>query len=443
MKFAQFLPALWVKLIGDSRFTPENKAFNAISIISLLILLILLPFNIHMGLTPVWVTMLIIISILLALYYASRIHRKYKFGMGFYSMCSYLILIINYFYNSGSTGPTIYLFFLTFQLLIAFTATRQHLWWTITHVLITATLLGIEYFYPQYVPNTYKSRSDYFYDLGSSTFVILGCMYFITIYLRSNYDRERRLAEEHSLKIQQQNTQIIAQNEQLQKLNVEKSKILSVLSHDLRGPLSSITSVLELLTNYPIPEQRQKEMKNDLLLSTRNTSDLVSNLLSWSTQQMNGLQAKLGRVNVLQVVQQVLQVQQPLAQTKAISIRTHIKDDHEVWADKNLLEQSIRNIVNNAIKFTADGGLINISTGAEGERCIIIIKDNGIGMSAEQLQMLFRLDIHSTYGTNNEKGIGLGLALCKEFAALQHAELSAESEHGRGSTFSISIPFAS
>ena len=340
-------------------------------------------------------------------------------------------------------GPTIYLFFLTFQLLIAFTATRQHLWWTITHVLITGTLLAIEYFYPQYVPNTYKSRSDYFYDLGSSTFVILACMYFITIYLRSNYDRERRLAEEHSLKIQQQNTQIIAQNEQLQKLNIEKSKILSVLSHDLRGPLSSITSVLELLTNYPIPEERQKEMKSDLLLSTRNTSDLVSNLLSWSTQQMNGLQAKLGRVNVLQVVQLVLQVQQPLAQAKAISIRLHIKDDHEVWADKNLLEQSIRNIVNNAIKFTADGGVINISTGTEGARCIIAIKDNGIGMSEEQLQMLFRLDIHSTYGTNNEKGIGLGLALCKEFAALQHAELSAQSEHGRGSTFSISIPFAS
>jgi two-component system sensor histidine kinase/response regulator len=436
------LPALWVKLIGDSRFTPENKAFNAISIISLILLLILLPINIHMGLTPVWITMLVVILILLGFYYRSRVYGKHKTGLSFYCICSYLILIINYFYNSGSLGPTIYLFFLTFQMLIAFTAIRHHFWWMLTHVLITTSLLAIEYFYPQYVPVTYKNRSDYFFDLSTSTLVILACMYFITIYLRSNYDRERRLTEEHSLKIQQQNTQIIAQNEQLQKLNIEKSKILSVLSHDLRGPLSSITSVLELLTNYPIPEQRQKEMKSDLLLSTRNTSDLVSNLLSWSTQQMNGLQAKLEGVNVLQIVQLVLQVQQPLAQAKAISLRMQIKEDHEVYADKNLLEQCIRNIVNNAVKFTADGGVINISTSAEGDRCIIAIKDNGIGMSEEQLQMLFRLDIHSTYGTNNEKGIGLGLALCKEFAALQHAELSAKSENGRGSTFSISIPFA-
>lgn len=357
-----------------------------------------------------------------------------------YYIASYAILIANFFYNSGSEGPTIYLFFLSFQLLIAFTETRQHKWWAITHVLIIFTLLGIEYYLPQQIPFTYQDRSDRFFDLGSSALIILLCMYCITIYLRSNYVREKQLVSNHAALIEEQNQQIRIQNEQLTQLNREKSKILSVLAHDLRGPMHATISVLELLHNYPVPEDKKKELLYDLLSTTRNTSDMVHNLLTWSSNQMGGLKVVLRAVRLLQVAQQVLQQQQELAQSKQITLRMDIDDDAYVTADPGLLELIIRNLLNNAIKFTPEHGVVSLSAIKDGPQYCIRIKDSGIGMTSEQLEMLFSLDIHSTYGTNNEKGIGLGLVLCNEFVVLQNGSIQAESRPGQGSTFYLYLP---
>jgi two-component system, sensor histidine kinase and response regulator len=137
---------LWTLLTGDSTgFTLENRAFNAVSIITIALLLALLPFNIYMGLLEVSVMLVLLIILLGVLYYYSRFRKQYAISMNIYAITSYAALILVYFYNSGSLGPTIYLFFLTFQLLIAFTRRRWHIVWILTHLLIPVPATGTRY----------------------------------------------------------------------------------------------------------------------------------------------------------------------------------------------------------------------------------------------------------------------------------------------------------
>jgi two-component system, sensor histidine kinase and response regulator len=264
-------------------------------------------------------------------------------------------------------------------------------------------------------------------------------MYGITIYLRSNYNREKQKAEERAAMIETQNIQIRLQNDQLQRLNQEKNKMLSVLGHDLRSPLNAITTVLDFLTNYEVSEEQRMQLKRDLLHTTRNASDILSNLLAWSSGQMKGLQPHIEKINLPQLLGKVVQGQQLQADKKEIRVIIDAAEDCSVLADFNMLELTLRNLVNNALKFTHRGGEVTIRTVCDKD-CVISISDNGIGMSLEQLDTLFTMDIHSTYGTNNETGIGLGLLLCREFTEIQQGTMWVQSQEGSGSTFSIRLP---
>lgn len=301
------------------------------------------------------------------------------------------------------------------------------------HLIVVTVLLTIEFNYPKAIPDIYKNRSDQFVDFLSSSIAVIIGMYFVTMYLRSSYNKEKQIAEERA-------ALIITQNEQLQKLNQEKTKLLSILGHDLRSPLNSITTVLNFLTNYPLPEEHRLRLQKELLDTTRNTSEMLLNLLSWSSEQMHGIEPKLISVNVQTALQKVLENQQLIANSKDIKITTSIAEDLCVLADYNMIEVVLRNIINNAIKFTAPLGVVNIIATKNVGGCMIDVKDTGIGMSEEQMSTLFTMDIHSTFGTNNEKGIGLGLVLCKEFTEMQGGKIWVESTIGKGSIFHISMP---
>ncbi|GAA4449410.1 HAMP domain-containing sensor histidine kinase [Rurimicrobium arvi] len=431
----------WGNLIGDAdEFSIDNRAFNAISIISIIILLFLLPINIYLGLPFVWASVAITMGLLIVLYYYARYRKQYAYSMSIYAAGSYLLLVLNFFFNAGADGPTIFLFFLSFQLLIAFTPQRQHLTWAILHIVLTVSLLYIHYWYPEWIMEQYAKPSDRCFDLSTSALIILACMYCITIYLRSNYNRETRLSAEHARQIEEQNQQIRLQYQELEKLGQEKNKLISVLGQDLRGPLNSISSVLELLTTYPVPEQRARELQKGLLQTTRNTSDILTNLLTWTSRQMKGMTVSLQRVRLLEIVQQVLASQQSLSEAKSITVQVDISDSIYIMADPDMLVLVLRNILNNALKFTGNRGLIEMAAEERGNSCVITITDNGIGMFPEQLAQLFSMNIHSTFGTNNEKGIGLGLVLCKDFTEAQGGTIHAHSEEGVGTVLSVSLP---
>lgn len=352
-----------------------------------------------------------------------------------YVLISYITLTATFYLNSGSHGPALLLFFLTFNLIIAFSPRHQHWIWAMLHLLIPLALLTKEYLHPSWIADNYRNAQNRYIDILSSYLITLTCIYLITNYLRNNYEREKRNAEDRADKIDLQNTN-------LEQLNQKKDKLFSIIAHDLQSPLNSIITTLHLIAEYELSEEDKKMLGDELLTLTKNTSNMLTNLLTWSKLQMDGRGVRLSSVHVYDVVERVLTLQKMLADKKSVSIASNIDPSVYVTADNNMLELIIRNLVNNAIKFTPEGGLIRIYLKTEDNICRIMVADNGIGIDATQQDELFTLKTHSTFGTNNEKGIGLGLVLCKELLSLQEGELSFESYPGKGTTFSAAIPIS-
>ncbi|UYQ91369.1 HAMP domain-containing histidine kinase [Chitinophaga horti] len=435
------IPFTWNQLVGDSnQFSRQNRAFNSISVLTLFLLCFLLPFNLILGLQEVSLALVILIVLQAFFYYLSRFKKRYKAGSVFYIAATYLVMIVTFYYNSGSLGPIMLLFFLSFNLLIAFTPRRTHYLWAILHLALPIILLTAEYLYPDLIKDTYSNRQERFIDILSSYLVTLVCVYLITNYLRNNWEREKVTAEERADKIALQNEHIVHQNTNLDELNQKKDKLFSIISHDLQSPLHSILSTLELLAEFDLSEADQKKLAEGLLIMTRNTANMLSNLLTWSKNQISGVNFSLTEVSIATLVERVLSVQTLLARKKDCRVSTYIDAAAVVHTDINMLELIVRNLINNAIKFTREGGEIIIRTELKAGECILSVKDTGIGMTREQEANLFTLSSRSTYGTNNEKGIGLGLMLCKELTELLNGKLWYETIEGVGTTFYLSLP---
>ncbi|MCK7556732.1 hypothetical protein MKQ70_17580 [Chitinophaga sedimenti] len=309
----------WNQLIGDSsEFSRQNRAFNSISILTLLILCILLPFNLAIGLREVSVAIMVLLLLQCIFYYCSRFQKRYKFGTVAYIAASYPVLGVTFYYNSGSLGPIMLLFFLTFNLLVAFTPRRTHYLWAVLHLALPAMMLTVEYLYPHLIPDNYNNRQERYIDILSSYLVTLICVYLITNYLRNNWEKEKQTAEERADKIALQNKHIVHQNTNLDELNHKKDKLFSIISHDLQSPLHSILSSLELLAEFDLPEADQKKLAEGLLIMTRNTANMLSNLLTWSKSQISGVNFNFTEVHINNLVERVLSVQSLLARKKEL-----------------------------------------------------------------------------------------------------------------------------
>ncbi len=154
---------------------------------------------------------------------------------------------------------------------------------------------------------------------------------------------------------------------------------------------------------------------------------------------MEGVGVNLCEVNLKQTLIPALSTQQTMAAEKCIQLEDEINDSIYILADSDMLQLVVRNLVNNAIKFTAAGGRISLTSKISNDRCLINIADNGNGIPYDLQGDLFSLKARSTFGTQNEKGAGLGLALCKEFTDLQKGEIWFDSEPGVGTTFYLSL----
>lgn len=221
-----------------------------------------------------------------------------------------------------------------------------------------------------------------------------------------------------------------------------QNKLFSIIAHDLRGPISNTLPLIEMLTNEKdLDENSRAIFIEELKKSAKNTYDLLDNLLNWSRSQTNLITLQPQPINLNNIFKNNIDLLLSSASQKRISIKVNTTKDLFAFADINTLSLIVRNLLSNAIKFTHDNGCITISTLEKDSQIQIEIADNGIGMKKEVLDNLFASDlVNSTFGTNNEKGSGLGLALCKDFAERNGGQLRCESTLGKGSTFIITIP---
>ena len=231
-------------------------------------------------------------------------------------------------------------------------------------------------------------------------------------------------------------------HEELEHLNLEKSKILSLLSHDVRAPLASIQNYLELLGNEDLDAEERNFYNDNLLLMTRHTREMISNLLFWSKSQLEGFSPNLVRLDPENTLERTLRVMSIIAGKKNITIESRMEDAAEVRADREMLELIVRNLITNAVKFTAPGGRVSVEALVQGEECVISVSDTGNGIDPAVKETLFSLQTRSTYGTGKEKGIGLGLVLCKSFTEMQGGRIWLESEPGKGTSVFVALPLA-
>jgi len=233
------------------------------------------------------------------------------------------------------------------------------------------------------------------------------------------------------------------QKQELKKINAEKDKFFSIIAHDLRGPFSSFLGITQLLDEV-LPELTREEIQEfavSMRSSATNLFRLLENLLQWARMQQGLIPYDPKSVLLYSLVNESLETMNESAKNKDIIISNDIQKDIEVFADKNMLQTIIRNLVSNAIKFTPKGGKVNLSAKTNGdERIEISVQDSGIGMSQSMVDNLFRLDVQSNReGTEGETSTGLGLLLCKDFIERHGGKLWVESEENKGSIFYFTI----
>ncbi|MBL4614651.1 MAG: HAMP domain-containing histidine kinase [Magnetovibrio sp.] len=231
--------------------------------------------------------------------------------------------------------------------------------------------------------------------------------------------------------------------EELEKLNQEKNKFFSIIAHDLRSPFTSLlgfTALLEQRADKLSPE-KVKDYAQTIDASATRVFKLLENLLEWSRLQMDRVSVEPVSFKVSDITLNTIDLLGPVAADKDIKLIETDSAPH-AFADPQMIDAVIRNLVNNAIKFTPPGGTITIGyeTTPTG-RTRINVTDTGVGMSEKTLDKLFNLaDNVSTLGTDGENGTGLGLLLCNELVERNAGKLYVESELGKGSTFSFTLP---
>lgn len=243
------------------------------------------------------------------------------------------------------------------------------------------------------------------------------------------------------------NEKMRASEEQLRDLNARKDKFFSIVSHDVRSMLVSSIGFSKLLISdaETLPRDLIKEFASHVHSSTTNTYDLLENLLTWTRLQTGRLHYQREWHGVHDLIENNLTMLQANAAQKGIELSRESEPDPDVqvYADRNMLNSVLQNLITNAIKFTQRGGRVSVSARTYNNTVEISVTDTGVGISPENAEKLFRIDQHhSSSGTEDEEGTGLGLVLCKDMIEKHDGKIWVESEVGKGSSFRFTLPCA-
>jgi signal transduction histidine kinase len=231
------------------------------------------------------------------------------------------------------------------------------------------------------------------------------------------------------------------QTDNLESLNQAKDKLFSIIGHDLRSPINSLQGALYLLNNETINQEQFLEISKKLQKNVESLQFTFDNLFQWAYSQMGGIKTHIERINLNQIIQQNIAFLQGNANYKNIQIRNEIPDELWAKADADQISLVVRNLINNAIKFTPTNGHITLKAQQNSGSVDVSITDTGVGMSPDLVAQVFnRHTITTSRGTAGEKGTGLGLLLCKEMIENNHGIIWVNSAENQGSTFTFRLP---
>jgi two-component system sensor histidine kinase/response regulator len=234
--------------------------------------------------------------------------------------------------------------------------------------------------------------------------------------------------------------QLQVQKSELSELNSLKSKLFSVISHDLKTPMYALRNLFRNMHQQNMPAEDMRALVPDILMDLNYTIGLMENLLQWSKTQMQAASVRPEELDLSKMITDTLQLLRLQAEAKQINIESKNNAPVHVVADKDMVNLVLRNLLSNAIKFTPQMGMIEVGVNETATFIEVYVQDSGTGISKEALQKINENNFYSTKGTASESGTGLGLMLCKEFLAKNGGQMHIESEIGKGSIFSFTLP---
>jgi len=265
----------------------------------------------------------------------------------------------------------------------------------------------------------------------NQTLLIVGLIIIFggVIYLKYIYDQ-----------VKSKNNIINKQNQVLESNNLVKDKLFSVISHDLRSPITQVIGLLNLWDAGELTMDEMSALTPAVKSSISNTLELLDNLLIWSKDQLQGFQLNQELFGLNQLVAENILALNGIIAQKQLNVDNDIAPEVTVNADREMIQIILRNLISNAVKFTNPKGDIHISSHTEENSIVICVADTGIGIKEADLDKIFSFTSHTTLGTDNEKGTGIGLKICKDFIELNRGRIWVESKEGVGSKFCISLP---
>ena len=379
----------------------------------------------------------------------SNYYHHYEFGMIWYFI---LYPFITSFVYIGGIDVGIELFFILYGVLaVFFLQNFRAILITITFsggcYLITANLMGDYKFEMKNINFTFY----FFNHLLGLFFIFLGL--FLIKKENTGYQKEMKLSndelvisindlEESKVLIAEKAEILEVQKLQLTELHELKNRLFSIISHDLKTPIYSLRNLFRNVEKYDIPGEEIKVLVPDIINDLNYTTNLMENLLQWAKSQMQGDTIHPQILDIATMVNDVQQLLRLQAESKQVYMKAKIDPSIYIFADKDMINLVLRNILSNAIKFTPNKGEIYVGAKVNNDMVEMYVQDTGMGISSENIHKLFANNYFTTNGTANESGTGLGLMLCKEFLAKNGGSISVESELGKGSKFLFTIPKA-
>ncbi len=279
----------------------------------------------------------------------------------------------------------------------------------------------------------------------ASTLLLLLIAVIAFLLYRISHKREiaNKILSEKNTMIELQANELAAANQELSALGRSKDKLFSIISHDLRSPFQIFLGNTDLLLNDydSLTNAERLDFIRSLKETADNTYSLVENLLNLSASRTGSLEYKPVRFDFVPVIKDILKLYRPQALAKKVELVAKIPESLDINADINMIRIILRNLINNAVKYSFDGSTVEVSASRSDNRILITVKDNGVGMDQSTLESLFHIGmVRSQPGTSGEKGTGLGLGLSREFVQKHGGHLEVHSEPGVGTVITISLP---
>jgi signal transduction histidine kinase len=287
---------------------------------------------------------------------------------------------------------------------------------------------------------TYQlATANLFFYLFNQLLAIVFIFYGLFLIKRENAGYQQSILRQKE-EIAESGRLLQQQTEELKQINAFKNRLFSIIAHDLKSPIYALRNLFRNMEQFDLPAEEIKEMVPEVVSELTYTTSLMENVLHWARSQMQAYTVRPQLLDLSELIAEVSRLLRLQADTKHIGITLQVEGSPVAVADRDMVHLILRNLLSNAIKYTPVNGCIRVGARLTGTEVAVFVQDTGMGIPADALEKINEQSFYSTKGTEGEAGTGLGLMLCKEFAARNGGGLQIGSTPGKGSTFTFTLP---